>query len=331
MSFETYLNDREKWSIETFGPVDYQRDTRAESIAGHIRKELLEIRCSPNDLEEWIDVISLALDGAFRCAGAASDQILPALVAKLEKCKLRTWPGWRTQTPGQPIEHVRTPHRAQRVTTGDLAAVRAQELADFAPRGVAVSEPVSIREMPSLVAPQPAPTASRGREIWPLVIADMAARDAMGREKYGHPLRANNGRRPLVDAYQEVLDLAVYLRQEIEEREEPPTWQQTAENLRDALATVTKERDEALARTRVLAAETTRLMRCVQLADTDLDTARASLQQIRDLLTIENDGPEEQTSWILGQVRRVLGLCEESDAETLDLSVPGVEETGGES
>lgn len=36
--------------------------------------------------------------------------------------------------------------------------------------------------------------------------------------KYGTPLQANNGRNPLIDAYQEALDLCVYLRQEIEER-----------------------------------------------------------------------------------------------------------------
>ena len=35
------------------------------------------------------------------------------------------------------------------------------------------------------------------------------ARDAMGRAKYGTPLRVHNGRAPLVDALQEALDLMV--------------------------------------------------------------------------------------------------------------------------
>lgn len=35
------------------------------------------------------------------------------------------------------------------------------------------------------------------------------------------PLQAHNGRDPLVDAYQEALDLVVYLRQAIEERRAP--------------------------------------------------------------------------------------------------------------
>jgi len=71
----------------------------------------------------------------------------------------------------------------------------------------------------SLSSPEPMPIPVSSRPIWELVIEDMQDRDRMGREKYGTPLQAHNGRRPLVDAYQEVLDLAVYLRQAIEERE----------------------------------------------------------------------------------------------------------------
>ncbi len=44
------------------------------------------------------------------------------------------------------------------------------------------------------------------------VLDDMIARDATGRERYGVPLTAYNGRDQLVDAYQEALDFAVYLR-----------------------------------------------------------------------------------------------------------------------
>lgn len=55
-------------------------------------------------------------------------------------------------------------------------------------------------------------------DVWPLVIKDMEDRNHLGKVKYGIPLRTHNGRNALVDAYQEVLDLSVYLRQEIEER-----------------------------------------------------------------------------------------------------------------
>lgn len=57
------------------------------------------------------------------------------------------------------------------------------------------------------------------RSIWALVIADMHDRDRLGHERYGGPLLAYNGRDALRDAYEEALDLAVYLRQAIEERD----------------------------------------------------------------------------------------------------------------
>lgn len=66
--------------------------------------------------------------------------------------------------------------------------------------------------------PQPAPETNDSTPIWDLVVADMRERDHEGRRKYGTPLQAKNGRDALVDAYQEALDLAVYLRQAIEER-----------------------------------------------------------------------------------------------------------------
>lgn len=70
----------------------------------------------------------------------------------------------------------------------------------------------------SLVAPEPPPTSGSGDPIWGMVVKDMLERDLEGWRKYGVPLRAFDGRRSLVDAYQEVLDLAVYLRKEIAER-----------------------------------------------------------------------------------------------------------------
>ena len=66
--------------------------------------------------------------------------------------------------------------------------------------------------------PEPPPRPGDGKPVWDLVIQDMRDRDQVGRERYGMPLQAHNGRDALVDAYQEVLDAAVYLRQEIEER-----------------------------------------------------------------------------------------------------------------
>lgn len=72
----------------------------------------------------------------------------------------------------------------------------------------------------SLNDPEPQPV-SREQEpaVWDLVIKDMRERDAIGERKYGTRLQPRNGRAPLRDAYQEALDLAVYLRQEIYERD----------------------------------------------------------------------------------------------------------------
>ncbi len=82
----------------------------------------------------------------------------------------------------------------------------------------------------------PKPNASR--PIWPLVIEDMKKRDLTGRAKYGVPLQAGNGRKQLQDAYEEVLDLAVYLRAEIEERGRAQirTWREAAQVMREKAA-----------------------------------------------------------------------------------------------
>lgn len=66
--------------------------------------------------------------------------------------------------------------------------------------------------------PEPAPVQTDETPVWDLVIADMRERDNEGRRKYGTPLQASNGRDHLVDAYQEALDLCVYLRAAIERR-----------------------------------------------------------------------------------------------------------------
>lgn len=72
---------------------------------------------------------------------------------------------------------------------------------------------------PAIDIEQPAPIANGQPAVWPLVIADMTARDGVGRERYGTPLQPHNGRDALMDAYAEALDLSVYLRQAIFERD----------------------------------------------------------------------------------------------------------------
>lgn len=69
------------------------------------------------------------------------------------------------------------------------------------------------------IADQPPPVPNERPAVWDLVIADMRERDVVGRARYGTPLQPHNGRDALVDAYQEALDLAVYLRQAVYERD----------------------------------------------------------------------------------------------------------------
>ena len=64
---------------------------------------------------------------------------------------------------------------------------------------------------------QPQPSGA-GADIAERVMADIEARAQTGFRRYGERLRPHNGRDALVDAYQEALDLAMYLRQAIEER-----------------------------------------------------------------------------------------------------------------
>jgi hypothetical protein len=66
---------------------------------------------------------------------------------------------------------------------------------------------------------QPPPVPNDRPAVWDLVVEDMRARDAVGRARYGTPLQAFNGRDALADAYAEALDLVVYLRQAIAERD----------------------------------------------------------------------------------------------------------------
>lgn len=101
-----HLAHQREWSERTFGP-----GRRTEGVIDHITKELGEIRDNPSDLKEWVDVILLSFDGAWR-AGWEPQQIIDAIVAKQAENEQRTWPDWRTTDPSKAIEHVRTPAEA---------------------------------------------------------------------------------------------------------------------------------------------------------------------------------------------------------------------------
>lgn len=56
-----------------------------------------------------------------------------------------------------------------------------------------------------------------GVVVLDLVIKDLEDRAEVGEKRYGEKLKTFNGRSALTDAYQEAIDLVMYLRQLIEE------------------------------------------------------------------------------------------------------------------
>lgn len=74
----------------------------------------------------------------------------------------------------------------------------------------------------SATTPEPDPIENPNMPIlWDMVAKDMLDRKMFGFSKYHKHLRPHNGRKALWDAYQELLDLVVYLRQYIYELDNP--------------------------------------------------------------------------------------------------------------
>lgn len=108
--FVGHVRRQMEWSERTFGP-----GTREKGVIDHITKELKEVaNAAPEDkLSEWIDIIILGIDGAWRCIEAseqstAPEQVAEALAAKQARNFARRWPDWRTMSEDQAIEHDRT-------------------------------------------------------------------------------------------------------------------------------------------------------------------------------------------------------------------------------
>jgi len=80
------------------------------------------------------------------------------------------------------------------------------------PKVAAKARPVAADQ------PQPDPRAG-DKTVLHYVMIDMVRRAESGERKYGTALKTGNGRDALMDAYQEALDLSMYLRQAILERD----------------------------------------------------------------------------------------------------------------
>ncbi len=96
-----HLERQRAFSLKAFGPGE-----RTNGILDHITKEIEEVREQPDDIMEWIDLILLALDGAWR-AGFEPTEIARKLALKQSINEGRDWPDWRTADPQKAIEHKR--------------------------------------------------------------------------------------------------------------------------------------------------------------------------------------------------------------------------------
>ena len=106
MNLIDYLKRQIEWSGRTFG-----YSPRAVGITRHIERELIEIRAAPRDLTEWVDVVILALDGAWR-AGYTAEQIADALGMKQADNMVRDWPPVGSCKDDEPTEHIRVPNNS---------------------------------------------------------------------------------------------------------------------------------------------------------------------------------------------------------------------------
>lgn len=107
-SLGQYIRRQWAWSKETFGPGQ-----RTKGVIDHIKKELKEIEKEPDDLEEWTDVIILAMDGFWR-HGGTPELLTEILDQKQRKNFAREWPDWRTMSEDKAIEHDRSNEKIRR-------------------------------------------------------------------------------------------------------------------------------------------------------------------------------------------------------------------------
>jgi hypothetical protein len=108
LDFVKHVSRQIVFSKNTFGPA-----RGVFGVIDHLKKEIAEVEASvvegeqlDDTLEEFIDIVILGLDGAWRL-GFSAEQIAMALVKKQIKNEGRSWPDWRKAEPGKAIEHVR--------------------------------------------------------------------------------------------------------------------------------------------------------------------------------------------------------------------------------
>ena len=121
---------------------------------------------------------------------------------------------WRDTLEKRPEQDVFEPF----VSVEDAKLTIMQSDGDVKHFGGIIGRSLPLEE-DAATAKQQAPKGS-GNPILGMVLADLTNRALEGKEKYGEPLLAHNGRNALWDLYQELLDAAMYIRQAIEEQKQ---------------------------------------------------------------------------------------------------------------
>ena len=101
MILEKLITRLHRWQIKTFGP-----GKQVIRYTDHILDELIEVLEDPNSLEEWMDIVILALGGAAR-QGYTPCEIAEELDAKVTIIMARKYPDWRTVPHGEVINHIK--------------------------------------------------------------------------------------------------------------------------------------------------------------------------------------------------------------------------------
>ena len=96
-----HLHRQREFSYRTFG-----EELNLGRVISHLRKEIEEVAADSKDIFEWIDLMILTMDGAYR-SGHSPEQIVAALEEKQSINETRKWPDPTTIPLGQPVEHIR--------------------------------------------------------------------------------------------------------------------------------------------------------------------------------------------------------------------------------
>ena len=113
MDLKQHLLRQMAFSHATFGP-----GTRTKGVCDHISKEIVEVINANGDVDEWVDIVILALDGLTRqiayCRGPhrrdpheVADIAIARLLRKQAINEARSWPDWRNSDQDKAIEHHR--------------------------------------------------------------------------------------------------------------------------------------------------------------------------------------------------------------------------------